>query len=47
MNNVPVIEVGTGNQVKVIEPVLIVLLDPSGNPIAAKATSDGKLKITT
>ena len=47
MNNIPVIEVGTGNQVKVIEPVLVVAIDPSGNPIAAQATSDGKLKITT
>jgi hypothetical protein len=46
MSNIPVIQVGTGNQTKVIEPVLLVAIDPSGNPIAVQATSDGKIKIT-
>lgn len=45
MSNIPVIQIGTGNQVKVIEPILAVTLDPSGNPIAIKATVDGKIII--
>ena len=45
MSKIPTIQVGTNAQVKVIEPVLVVVIGPDGQPIAAKATSDGKLKI--
>jgi hypothetical protein len=44
MANVPTVVVGTGNQKKVVEPILLVALDPSGNPIPVAVTSEGKLK---
>lgn len=45
MANVPTVEVGTGNQQKVVEPILLVAIGPSGNIVPVAVTSDGKLKI--
>jgi hypothetical protein len=41
---VPTIEVGTGNQVKVIEPVLLVGIDESGNIVPLKCDELGNLQ---
>jgi hypothetical protein len=45
MANVPTVIVGTGNQKKVVSPVLLVALDASGNLVPVAVTADGKLKI--
>jgi hypothetical protein len=45
MAKIPTIQVGTGNQTKVVTPALLVALDPNGNLIAISATSDGKIKL--
>lgn len=44
--SIPVIQVGTGNQTKVIEPVLAVALNPFGNPVSLKATADGHILLS-
>jgi hypothetical protein len=43
--NVPRIEVGTGNQVKVIQPVLLTAIGPSGAPIAIRVDASGTLAV--
>lgn len=43
---VPVIQVGTGNQTKVISPVLLTGIGPAGTPVAVKADALGKLIVS-
>jgi hypothetical protein len=46
MANVPTVIVGTGNQQKVVEPILLVALDSNGNLVPVAVTSDGKIKVS-
>lgn len=43
MDRIPVIEVGVGNQKKVVTPALLTGLDPDGNLVAIRANSSGQL----
>jgi len=45
MANIPTVVVGTGNQQKVVEPILLVALNSSGVLVPVAVTSDGKIKI--
>jgi hypothetical protein len=41
--SIPTIQVGTGNQSKVVEPILLCGIGPDGQPIALQADLSGKL----
>jgi hypothetical protein len=43
MSNIPVIQVGTGNQTKVITPALLTAIGPNGLPVALKADANGQI----
>lgn len=43
MSTIPIIEVGTGNQSKVITPALLTAIGPNGQPVAVKADADGQI----
>lgn len=43
MSTIPTIQVGTGNQVKVITPALLTAIGPDGQPVALKADANGQI----
>lgn len=43
MSNIPVIQVGTGNETKVITPALLTAIGPDGTPVALKADANGQI----
>jgi hypothetical protein len=46
MANIPLVEVGTGNQIKVVEPVYLTGIDPDGNVKGVSVNADGSIAMS-